>query len=194
MSNTTFNAWIGLNYGKSTLGKLLIIGDSHYWPYHPRPIFYSNDFTKKIIADDLSLNAKFFKNIAKLFGKTNFSDLRDDISFANAIQEFMENSNSEPTKAQILSCELSLREYIETTDADKVLVFSNRIWEGNFNEKKEWGEYLETITVGSRNATIWQFNKKNGRVCHGIGLFHPSARQWKLEEWKPLLSKFLKIY
>jgi hypothetical protein len=194
MSNITFNAWIGSNYGKSTFGKLLIIGDSHYWPYHPKPTVYSNDFTQRIIADDISLNAKFFKNIAKLFGKTDFSEIRDDICFANAIQEFMENSQSEPTKLQILACELSLREYIETTDPDKVLVFSSRIWEGNFNKEKDWGEYLETMTFDKRKGTVWKFNKENGKVCYGIGLYHPSAPQWKLEEWKPLVNNFLSKY
>lgn len=31
MKNILFNPWIGENYGKSELGKLLIIGDSHYF-------------------------------------------------------------------------------------------------------------------------------------------------------------------
>lgn len=194
MTNNTFKPWIGSNYSKSNLGKLLIIGDSHYWPYHPKPVVYSDDFTQKIIADDLSLKAKFFRNIAKLFGKDSFSEMRDDVSFANAIQDFMQNSRSEPTNSQILACELSLQKYIEITDADKVLVFSSRIWEGNFNKKKDWGEYLETIRFGKRKGTVWKFNKKNGKFCYGIGLYHPSAPQWKLEEWKPLMNNFLSKY
>ena len=31
MSKITFDPWIGKNYGKSHFGKLLIIGDSHYF-------------------------------------------------------------------------------------------------------------------------------------------------------------------
>lgn len=106
MSKLNFHPWIGTHYGKSELGKLLIIGDSHYWPYNNAPITYHPDFTKNIIQDRASLNAIFFKNIAQLFHKNNFEELRDDIAFANAIQEFMPTATAIPIYATKKRCSI----------------------------------------------------------------------------------------
>ncbi|MFV0177944.1 hypothetical protein OBK27_13550 [Empedobacter falsenii] len=190
MSTLNFNPWIGENYHYSKQ-KVLIIGDSHYWPYKGHPIVYNKNFTRNIIGDDVSLNAKFFRNTAKLFGKQNFEDIRDDIAFANAIQDFFENPNDKPTKEQLDKTENSIKEYIKLTQPNKVIILSFRIWEYLFNKKKDWGNYKQHIIGHDKKTTIWELYPSSQHGCLAIGLYHPSSPGWKLEDWKPVLKEFL---
>lgn len=87
----------------------------------------------------------------------------------------------------------SIREYIHRTDADKVIVFSKRIWEHLFNKPKNWGNFAGKIETHQHTATIWHLEKNNGQKCIATGFNHPSTRGWKKEEWRPILNDFLKL-
>lgn len=188
---TTFHPHIPPTFTKSPLGKLLILGDSHY---EANPPINPQNYTKDIIADDAAMSKNFFRNVARLFGRNSFKELRTEVAFANAIQEFMPNATAKPSSAQIAASEDAIRNYLDATDADRAVMFSSRIWEGLFNKPKDWGKYVETIEIGGKKATVWQWTKRNGKQCYGIGLHHPSTIGWKSEEWKPILDAFLKKY
>lgn len=193
MSLLQFEPWIGENYNTSK-EKILIIGDSHYWPYIGHKITYDKNFTKNIVSDSKSINAKFFKNLSKLFGKENFSEVRDNIAFANAVQEFMLNSNDKLTTQQLNSTAYSIQDYIKLTSPNKVIVLSFRIWQHLFNKKKNWGNYKQDITGANKKTTIWELYPSQETKCLAIGLYHPSYQHWKLDDWKPILDDFLNNY
>lgn len=188
--NTIFRPWIGKSFGKSPLGKLLILGDSHY------------DFgvetdasghTVEVVGNDQWVQARFFKNVARIFGHHDFIGLRDDLAFGNAIQVFMQTPTQKPTVTQLATAEDAIRQYLADTRADRLVVFSRRVWEHLFNTPKDWGRYLETLEANGQKATVWEL-RVGGSVCHALGLPHPSARGWSKEKYQPLLQLFLKKY
>lgn len=189
MNEIKFNPWIGKNYENSK--RILIIGDSHYWPYFDEEINYDINFTKYIISDEKSLNANFFNNTAKLFGYNKFSELRDNIAFCNAIQDFMISSTQKPSTEQLKQTEFSIISYIKLTRPHKVIILSFRIWEYLFNKKKNWGNYKCDIKSLSKKTTIWELYPMENFSCLAIGMYHPSAINWKLEDWEPILNQFL---
>lgn len=193
MSILKFNPWIGKNYYNCD-EKLLLIGDSHYWPYIGHEIFYNSNFTKNIVSDNNSLNTKFFVNTSKLFGKEKFNQIRDNIAFGNAVQEFLINSDDKLTTLQLNSTEYSIQEYIKLTNPNKVIILSFRIWQHLFNKKKNWGNYKQDITGANKKTTIWELYPFDEFTCLAIGLYHPSSQKWKLNDWKPILDDFLNNY
>lgn len=190
MSDIIFKPWIGKKYGTSKLGRMLILGDSHYYVY---PVGDYSEFTRDIIGADISLNAKFFKNVARVLGHTDFKELRDNVAFANAIQEILPTATHQPSPAQIKATEKPIQEYLRLTQPERMIVFSSRIWQGLFNTPKSWGKYVQTITVGSRNATVWELNYEDKR-CYALGVYHPSYQGWKVDDWKPIIDTFLSKY
>ena len=186
-----FQLFIGKNLGKSNLGKLLIMGDSHY-DYGVEQDAATH--TQAVLMDDERLaKIKFFRDVAKVFGKGSFLEMRDDIAFANAIQDFMTLPSDKPTAAQMSAAEHSVKSYLEITDADRLVMFSRRIWEHLFNKEKNWGRYVETLEAGGQKATVWEL-VVNGRKRYAIGFSHPSTMGWKAADWQALLEIFLSKY
>ncbi|RQP08546.1 MAG: hypothetical protein EAS48_09845 [Chryseobacterium sp.] len=190
MMKTIFRPHVGKRFGESPLGTLLILGDSHY------------DFgveqdaaahTGEVVSNDEWVQARFFKNVAKLFGKNDFTQLRDFVAFGNAVQQFMTLPTQRPTTAEMDTAEDAIKEYIAETGATRMVVFSVRVWEHLFNKPKTWGRYLETLEANGRRATVWEL-ESNGIRCHAIGFQHPSARGWSKDQWQPLLDEFLRKY
>ncbi|WP_262149206.1 hypothetical protein [Chryseobacterium foetidum] len=69
MSHLAFSPWIGIDYTQSSYGKLLIIGDSHYFNNGlPSNLL---DFTKAQIAEFDDIASSFHKTILKIFVMTN---------------------------------------------------------------------------------------------------------------------------
>lgn len=185
MNTLTFDPWIGKNYGKSHFGKLLIIGDSHY---------FNNDlpadlkgFTKAKIAELPIISARFYDNIGKVLSPAQPLALWDNVAFANAIQEPFGYANQEPTKQQKDDAEIAFRQYLDLTKPEKVIVFSNRLWEHFFN-KTEWGTHIGKIDN--------RWNVRNldyaGGNCKAIGLHHPSSRGFSPEAFGDVVAEFLR--
>lgn len=188
--STIFRPWIGKNFGNSELGKLLILGDSHY-DYGVET--EAAGHTIEVVGNDRWVQARFFKNVARLFSKTDFTELRNDVAFANAIQHFMHTPTQKPNTAQLDSAEGAIREYLGTTGATRMVVFSSRVWERLFNKPKDWGRYVETIDANGQKATVWEL-QNGSTVCYALGLPHPSAIGWSKEKWHPVLKAFLTKY
>ena len=96
MAHLTYQPWIGKNYGKSELGKLLIIGDSHYFNSDE-----SNDlsnFIKAQIAELDDLSSNFHDTVLNLFGHEKHSEFWSKVAFANSIQSAFTSANQVPTK------------------------------------------------------------------------------------------------
>ncbi|MBS1570792.1 MAG: hypothetical protein JST62_00140 [Bacteroidetes bacterium] len=184
MSKITFDPWIGENYGKSHFGKLLIIGDSHYFTNGlPTDL---KGFTKAKIAELPIISARFYDNIGKVISPDNPLALWDKVAFANAIQEPFTTSDQVPTTAQKDVAKMALKKYIELTKPDKVIVFSSRLWEHFFNTQG-WGKHLDKID------NRWNIRELDylGGTCEAIGLHHPSAYEFKVENMRKVVEDFL---
>lgn len=192
MSALLFQPWIGNNYGETELGKLLLVGEGHYF-YHNEVDF--ENYTKKMIG---SLGAQgdneFYIKVGHIFNETDYLDIWDKVAFVNAIQYPFELSRQEISKEQYQTVVPALREYLNIIKPTKMIVFSKRVWDKGLPEGIDWGEYIETLhdDINYRSGTVWKFYY-NGGYCYGIGVHHTSSTRpyFKSEEWKPLLNMFL---
>jgi len=193
MSNLLYQPWIGPDYGESDFGKLLIVGESHYF-YHKEKDY--TNFTKKIIHGLDSSNANdFYKKVGYIFNSENYLEVWSKIAFANAIQFPFVDARQEITIKQYKTVEPAIREYLDLTKPSKMIVFSKRIWDIGLPENITWGIFVEELhdKKNKRSGTVWKFEYPNG-YCYGIGIHHPSSRNpyFRPEEWRPLVNEFLK--
>lgn len=85
MNNILFKPWEGHNFGKSELGRLLIIGDSHYFLNDEDESVFEN-FTIDIIGEAGDYYVKFLNKISEIFEYDNPKEFWSNVAFANAIQ------------------------------------------------------------------------------------------------------------
>ncbi|WP_312083255.1 hypothetical protein [Epilithonimonas hominis] len=186
-SHLTFSPWIGKNYSQSRYGKLLIIGDSHYFKNGlPNDL---TGFTKAQIAELDDIAGSFHKTILKIFGHEKHSDFWENVAFANAVQSAFTSSDQIPTVAEKDKAELAFREYLNLLKPEKVIVFSSRLWEHFFN-KAGWGKHLGKI---DDRWNIRKLDYARG-TCEAIGLHHPSTRGFNIPEFQNIVTQFLTNY
>lgn len=186
-SHLTFSPWIGKNYSQSRYGKLLIIGDSHYFN-NGLPTNLQG-FTKAQIAELDDIASNFHKTILKIFGYVKHSDFWENVAFANAVQSAFTSSDQIPTVAEKDKAELAFREYLNLLKPEKVIVFSSRLWEHFFN-KTGWGNHLGKID------DRWNIRELDydGGTCKAIGLHHPSTPGFDKSKFQKLICEFLNDY
>lgn len=188
LKNLIFKPWIGKNYGNSELGRLLIIGDSHYFNNGlPNNL---NDFTKAQIAELDIIASKFHNTILEVFGYQKHADFWKNIAFANSIQSAFTSSNQVPTNAEKDTAEKAFREYLEITKPEKVIVFSSRIWEHFFNNEGCWGKHLDKI---DNRWNIRELDYAGGN-CKALGIYHPNARNFASYNFSNIIKEFLLNY
>ena len=186
MSHLTYKPHIGKNYGNSELGKLLIIGDSHYFnnglPNH------LSEFTVEKIKELRIISANFYDKVDAVLNQGGKHDIWDNIAFANAIQTPFSSSDQKPTKNDLDIVKLAFRAYLDMTKPEKVIVFSSRIWEHCFNDEINlWGRHLNKID------DRWNIRELDydGGTCKAIGLHHPSTPGFDKSKFKNIVARFL---
>lgn len=191
MKNIIFKPWKGKNYGQTELGRLLIIGDSHYFLNDESASDFP-EFTNDIIGDLENLNFKIYKNIGKIFNADDELEIWDKVAFANAIQVPFRDPYQKPTQEDFDTVEPAIQEYLNILKPDKMIVFSKRVWNDGLKSDINWGEHVGDIEENNKKSTVWKFNYENG-FCHGIGINHASSRGFSPQNWKPLIDKFLNV-
>ncbi|AYO58463.1 hypothetical protein CO230_10240 [Chryseobacterium sp. 6424] len=186
MKHVTFNPWIGSDYEKSELGKLLILGDSHYFN-NDEPENLTN-FTKAQIAELDSISSNFHNKIRQFFGHQKHSEFWKKVAFANGIQSAFKFANQVPTKAEMNQAETAFRAYLDIVKPDKVIVFSSRLWEHFFN-KPGWGIHKDKI---DDRWNIRSLDYEGGQ-CLAIGLYHPSAYGFSVPAFQKVVNRFLQF-
>ncbi len=189
MKNIIFKPWKGKNYGQTELGRLLIIGDSHYFLNDESASDFP-EFTNDIIGDLENLNFKIYINIGKIFNADDELEIWDKVAFANAIQVPFRDPYQKPTQEDFDTVEPAIQEYLNILKPDKMIVFSKRVWNDGLKSDINWGEHVGDIEENNKKSTVWKFNYENG-FCHGIGINHASSRGFSPQNWKPLIDKFL---
>ena len=187
--NITYKPWIGKNYGNSELGKLLIIGDSHYFNYGlPNNL---SDFTVEKIKELRIISANFYDKVDAILNQGGKHDIWDKIAFANAVQTPFSSADQKPTKDDLDTAKIAFREYLDMTKPEKVIVFSSRVWEHCFNDEVNiWGKHLEKID------NRWNIRELEytGGTCKAIGLHHPSTPGFDKSKFQKVVSGFLNDY
>ncbi|WP_295220768.1 hypothetical protein [uncultured Chryseobacterium sp.] len=186
----TFKPFIPKDFGSSHLGRLFIVGDSHYIMHDVKDI---PNFTIDIINElGLYKPARFFTQIGKLFNSENYKEVYTKVAFANAIQIGMNKPNQSPTYEHFQTVEPAIRLYLDEIKPNRMVVFSKRAWEKGLPNNITWGNYVETLKDEKSNlsATVWKFNYEEGS-CYGIGLHHPSYKKFNPTNIKSLLNLFL---
>lgn len=187
MSSIAFNPWIGINYGQSQYGKLLIVGDSHYFKNGlPADL---PEFTKSQIAELDIISSNFHDTVRDTFGHKKHRDFWENIAFANGIQSPFSAANQIPTTVELANAECALKEYLKITKPEKVIVFSSRLWEHFFN-KPGWGKHYGKIN------DRWNIRDLNyeGGMCRALGVYHPSARDFHKKDFANVIKEFLDRY
>lgn len=187
--NYIFKPHIPDNFGDSDLGRLLIIGDSHYIKHDEKDLA---NFTKDIIAELGEYRpARFFKEVGKVFNKENYLEIYSKAAFANAIQASMKLPDQKPSSDDYKTVEPAIKAYLEEIKPTKMVVFSKRVWENGLPSDISWGKYVENITDESTkySSTVWKFTYSTG-ICYAIGVYHPSYHGFHTDKMKSLLHIF----
>lgn len=188
--NYVFKPWIPENYGKTNLGKLFIVGDSHYIKHDEKDL---PNFTIDIISEMGDYPPfKFFRELGKSFNTEDYSEIYSKAAFANAIQVGMLEADQKPSEEDFKTVEPAIKEYLEELQPDRMIVFSKRVWENGLPNEISWGEHVDTISIEDYklSATVWKFNYSTG-FCYGIGVYHPSYPGFNSAKMKLLIDKFL---
>ena len=192
MSSIIFNPWIGSDYETSEYGKLLLIGDSHYF-YHDETDF--KNFTKEIIQGLGTENDNdFYVKIGKVFNANNYLYIWSQVAFANAIQVPFTESRPKITSEAFKTIEPAIKEYLSICRPEKMIVFSVRVWDRGLFRRGHYPKFIKTIhdPKFNKSADVFQFEYKGG-TTYGIKVNHPSSSRPSFvpEEIKPLIDIFL---
>jgi hypothetical protein len=187
-----FQPWIGHNFGKSEYGKLLILGESHYGsdlekydtPYGNRS---TSEIIQKVINGEFDIN--FYRNVGLLFNPHDRNQLWNSVAFANAIQNPLVNTDSQPTRKDIETISPAFRLLLNNIKPDKVLICSKRMWDYWLPENDPQGEFIRQISANGKRSTIWKYEYTDGH-CLAMGINHPS-RFFSYLKWNPILKEFL---
>jgi len=190
MNPLLFEPWEGPRYGKTSYGRLLILGDSHYF-FHTETNYAS--FTQRMIGGLGSAeDNNFYLKVGQVFDPADYRTIWPNVAFANAIQHPFREAQPAVTREHLRTVEPAVRAYLEWTRPSKMIVFSSRVW--NRGLPARWGKKIETLhdSVFGHRATVWEFDHAGG-ACYGIGVHHPSSRRppFKPDEWRPLINQFL---
>jgi len=204
-----FHPWIGNDYENGGIFKkrILVLGESHYCedPKEcklclPGLISKCNDFTKKIILDQMNGIGKRHAIYTKLFRV--LCDMEDtlgnrqifwnSISYYNFIQQSVSNSaRVAPTDEM---CEISnqgLFEVVKSLKPNYIIILGERLWSllpGMAGT--DWPIGPQINENGNTNRTY--FFPDSDRKVLSIVIYHPSSSYFSYA-YKAILSIFLNI-
>ncbi len=203
-NESLFNPWIPENYGSGKFGKLLIIGESHYYDEDDQEdqkdeiefdnydsVVDEHSFTKDIITGylDGSFNISFYRNIGLLFNPNDRFEIWREAAFVNLIQTALSSSKSQPSNEHIKLAKENFFPILDRLDPDKILVCSRRMWNNWLPDESPRGKYITPIEANGKKSTIWEYSLKN-KICRAMGINHPS-KYFSYNEWRPIVKSFL---
>jgi hypothetical protein len=185
-----FEPWFGKNYGASSYGRLLIIGESHYTG--DEEYTESTDFTSKVVDDYLNKknDIRFFRNLGLLFNEQDRYEIWGKVSFANAIQNGLSDAKSQPQTKDIDTIIPAFWHLLEKTTPERVIICSNRMWTRWMPNSDKRSSPNGHLDENGKHSTTWNYNYSCGN-CSAIGINHPSSIGFSYSSWRPLVFKFL---
>lgn len=186
-----FQPWKGENYGNSRYGKLLLLGESHYFKDKEDDI---NNLTSLVIRNHIDGTGKspFFRKAGYAFNRSDWRNIWNNIAYANLIQVGLKNSKSQPTIKQRSTINLAFKLLLNSLKPEKVIILSKRMWE-NWLPEDGWGkEKIASIHNKEKSTEVWEYKYVGGR-CLVIGTCHPSSRWFSSGDYTILINKFISM-
>ncbi len=182
-----FQPWIGKNYEKGIYGKLLLLGESHYFE---TPEDDWSNLTSEVVKNhiDGTGTSPFFRKAGKAIDPQDWKNVWHNVAYANLIQEGMEDSKGQPTTAQIATANTAFDLLLKDLKPQKVIVLSKRMWVkwltgGNCT-------HVDDLNENGLRSEVWDYKYPYGK-CFAIGTYHPSARVFSSGKYVQLINKFL---
>jgi hypothetical protein len=121
-----FQPWKPKLYRKNKLGKLLIIGESHYLTEKDcKDSIEGNNTTSDVVQSFINGEPlKFFKNIGALFNEDFSEEIWQYTAFANVFQRGFQNASEQPVREDFKSAPLVIRTLLNALKPVRVLVCS----------------------------------------------------------------------
>jgi hypothetical protein len=203
-----FRPWMPNNYGMGKYGRLLLLGESHYYDDEkreedqtekreaqeklPETLFeVRSNFSSKVIQEYLSggHNHKYFGNIGRMFNPGDKYEVWREAAFANLIQNPLARAMSQPSEEDLATIASAFDELLTELRPTKVIVLSARLWEQWLPPEPENGFIVqEGYEVEGRKSNVWKY-KYSGHCSYVIGISHPSKGAYS--KWGPLVRQFV---
>jgi hypothetical protein len=188
MKNVYFQPWEGMNYHKSKNNRLLVLGESHYYPgVAPK------GFTNELIGDytKCEWSHRYWTNIMQVIEGKKHSEIDrvafwSRIAFYNYVQEIVSDCPGvAPSSKMWQRAEGPFFQVLDHLKPSHVLALSKRLWD-SMSSKGKSGKMLKVKDI---TRDTWIFNYQGGSAF-ATWLRHPSYG-FSYEEWHPLVRAFL---
>lgn len=186
-----FQPYIAPKYGTAEFGKLLLLGESHYFENKEDDV---RNLTSLVVKEHIEGKGKspFFRKAGYAFARNDWREIWNKVAYANLIQSGLNDSKSKPTDEEINTIKPAFKLLVNNLKPDKVIVFSKRMWE-DWLPEDGWGkEKITSLFSNGKSSELWEYNYDGGR-CLIIGTYHPSTKYFSSEDYFPLIRKFLSI-
>ena len=207
LDNKRHNPAIGINYGKTELGRLLIVGLSHYDPDSPENVRRST-FTQEIIQGviDGKRHIAYFTKIAELFHKQNGvryspAEFYSSVGFYNFLQDPFAGPKEKTPDGLFKKAEPFFRTVLERHTPDRVLMTGKRLWQMR-------GDSLNALKPGTNcplpqmglqkeeEKRAWKHRTTGQDHALVAGIYHPSSPKFQTllaKTWIPTFMKFTSV-
>jgi len=175
--------------------KILLVGESHYTDINEtNENFDKIDFTRWIVdemgIEEYSYQAKFFKNVNRLFVRSTTKDFWNSVSFYNFIQRPMVGIQERPRTADFNLGYNVFVDIIKLLEPNYVIFLGSKCADylNNFSIKNgydfssvTWHDNINGTYLKKSNVTI------NGKKIQMIFIKHPSVA-FNVDKWRSVIN------
>lgn len=187
-----FRPWVGSQYGQSNLGRLLVLGESHYGGDEPSP-----NWTIECIQNFASgiWNHRFWTNIGQVItGQKHWEIDRlgfwNSIAFYNYVQEVAApGPRQSPTEEMFERGARPFSHVISTLQPTHVIALGYRLW----CRMPAFSIDRAPLRAGNRESDCGLYASIDRRHNSlAMRIQHPSSA-FSPREWHPLVTEFLSL-
>jgi hypothetical protein len=186
-----FLPWKGKQYGRSRLGRLLVLGESHHGN-DPAPNWTVEVVEEYIANKDSQPWFRTFTNIGLAVAGSAYWELGrlefwNSVAFYNYVQEPVPGPRQAPTHEMFARSEPGFFEVVSALRPSHILALGYRLW----GQMPPFESECDALYVGGKRADCGYYGSTN-RVHRALALaiYHPSAG-FSAAQWHPLITKFL---
>lgn len=189
-SSIFFRPWMGQRYGRTELGRLLVLGESHYGEDEPNP-----NWTIECVQNFASgiWNHRFWTNIGQVItGQKHWEidrlEFWNSIAFYNYVQEVAApGPRQSPTEEMFARGARPFFEVISVLKPTHIIALGYRLW----CHMPAFSSDRSSVRAGNRESDCGLYASLDGdHNSLAIRIQHPSSG-FSPNDWHPLVSKFL---
>jgi hypothetical protein len=184
-----FEPWKGKRYGRSKTGiKILVIGESHYWPRRPIPENLTQHVIGNVCSGEWPARATL-AGIERTFGSVlptvSGGEIWNEIAFYNYLQNWIGNNASDRPRQKEFHQPASVKGLIEVLyrlKPDLVVILGT----GLFKVLSE-NEHGPPIRAGKAEIPTWLYQVGKTKNALVIGIKHP-GKYYSSAKWAPIVK------